>query len=186
MHISKQSTKTKSLSVHFDQIYIVYFSRMQRFAKEYVLSDEDAENIVQDVFVLLWEKREVLDVKVSLAAYLFALVKNKCLDHLRHQTVAQEYNQELHTKLSALEELNQVFSSDEDVERIVTKAVQALPVRCREVFIKSRMDGKKNKEIADELNISVNTVENQIGIALRKLRVELKDYLPLLLFITAV
>ena len=61
------------IQTDFDKIYVMYFSRMHRFAKEYVLSDEDAENIVQDVFLMLWEKRTVLDVQVSLLSYLFSL-----------------------------------------------------------------------------------------------------------------
>lgn len=175
---------TDSLKDNFDKIYILYYSRMHRFAKEYVLSDEDAENIVQDVFLLLWERREVLDIKISLISYLFSLVKNKCLDFLRHRVVADEYKKDLSLKLSALELLNYTLSSEEDIERIVENAINKLPERCRVIFLKSRMEGKKYKEIADELDISVNTVENQIAIALKKLRVELKELLPLFLFIT--
>lgn len=172
-----------SLRDNFDKIYIVYFSRMKRFAKEYVLFDEDAENIVQDVFVLLWEKRDVLEIQVSLAPYLFSLVKNKCFDYLRRKVVVAEFKQELSIKLFALELMDYSFSSDEEIEAIVTEAVNKLPDRCRKIFIKSRVEGMKYREIAKDLNISVNTVENQMSIALKKLRVELKDYLPLLLFL---
>lgn len=168
---------------NFDKIYVLYFSRMHRFAKEYVLFDEDAENIVQDVFMVLWEKREVLDIQVSLVSYLFSLVKNRCLDYLRRKTIAEEYKQELSLKLLSLERLNETFSSDEDIEKIIVSAINTLPERCREIFLKSRMEGKKYKEIAKEMNLSVNTVENQMGIALKKLRVELRDYLPLFLFL---
>ena len=108
---------------NFDRIYVTYYSRMLRFAKEYVLFDEDAENVVQDVFLLLWEKREVLDIQVSLVSYLFSLVKNRSLDYLRHKVVAEEYRQELTFKLSALEQLNYTFTSEEDIEQAVTKAI---------------------------------------------------------------
>jgi RNA polymerase sigma-70 factor (ECF subfamily) len=155
---------------------------MIRFAKEYVLREEDAENIVQDIFVLLWEKRDVLDIKVSLAPYLFTLVKNKCLDFLRHKTTEEEFVKEYEARQMALEQLNCAFSSDEDVEKILTAAINSLPERCREIFVKSRVEGKKYREIADELNISVNTVETQMSVALKKMRIILKDYLPLLLF----
>jgi len=175
-----------SLRQNFDKIYVVYFSRMKRFAKEYVLSDEDAENIVQDVFLLLWEKREVLEIQVSLVPYLFSLVKNKSLDYLRHKIVADEFKQELSVKLFSLELMEYSFASDEEIEKIVVDAVNKLPDRCREIFIKSRIEGKKYREIADDLNISVNTVENQMSIALKKLRMELKDYLPLLIFLFGV
>lgn len=183
MQINNSNIVEDNIRDNFDRIYVMYFSRMRRFAKEYVLFDEDAENIVQDVFVLLWEKRDVLDIQVSLISYLFSLVKNRCLDHLRHNVVAEEYKQELSLKLSALELLNNSFTSDDDVEHIVRTAIDKLPERCREIFIKSRVEGKKYREIAEELNISVNTVENQMSIALKKLRVKLKDYLPLLIFL---
>jgi RNA polymerase sigma-70 factor (ECF subfamily) len=172
-----------SIQDNFDRIYVHYFARLHRFAKEYVMSDEDAENIVQDVFTMLWEKRRSLNIHISLTAYLFSLVKNKCIDLLRRKVVVEEYKQELHMKLSSLEDLNRAFSSDEDIEKFLNDAIDKLPKRCRDIFIMSRIEGKKYREIADELSISVNTVENQMSIALKKLRIELKDYLPLLLFI---
>ena len=188
-----QEDRPTALSVkeNFDSIYINNFSRLFLFAKEYVLFDEEAENIVQDIFLMLWEKREALRVDVSLTAYLFTLVKNKCIDFLRHQMVEQmysenvkhEYNEELNVKLFALESFDHNFSSEEDIETSLRNAIDKLPERCRLIFIKSRIEGKKYKEIAEELNLSVNTVEGQISIALKKLREELKDYLPLLLFL---
>ena len=125
----------------------------------------------------------MLDIQISLVSYLFALVKNKSLDYLRHKVIADEYKQELSAKLTALELLNYSFTSDEEIEQILMTAINKLPERCRQVFLKSRIEGKKNREIANELNLTVSTVENQMTIALRKLRVELKDYLPLLLFL---
>ena len=183
MQVENTDILLKDVRNNFDKIYVLYYSRMFRFAKEYVLFDEDAENIVQDVFLLLWEKREVLDIQISLVSYLFAMVKNKYLDYLRHKVIADEYKQELSAKLTALELLNYSFASDEEIEQILMTAINKLPERCRQVFLKSRIEGKKNREIANELNLTVSTVENQMTIALRKLRVELKDYLPLLLFL---
>ena len=188
-----QEDRPTSLSVreNFDSIYVNNFSRLFLFAKEYVLFDEEAENIVQDIFVMLWEKKDILRVDVSLTAYLFTLVKNKCIDFLRHrmveqmysENIQQEYNEELNVKLFALESFDHNFSSEEQIEILLRNAIDKLPERCRLIFIKSRIEGKKYKEIAEELNLSVNTVEGQISIALKKLREELKDYLPLLLFL---
>jgi RNA polymerase sigma-70 factor (ECF subfamily) len=155
---------------------------MIRFAREYVPVEADAENIVQDIFVMLWEKREVLEIKVSLAPWLFTLVKNRCLDFLRHEMAGKEFAKEYEAKRIALEQLDYAFSSDEELEEILAAAINSLPERCREIFIKSRVEGKKYKEIAAELEISINTVENQMSIALKKLRIRLKDYLPLLIF----
>jgi RNA polymerase sigma-70 factor (ECF subfamily) len=177
------STSSYEIGDNFDFIYVSYYPRMIRFAKEYVLSEEDAENIVQDIFVMLWEKRDVLDIKVSLVSYLFILVKNKCLDFLKHQTAGKAFAQEYIAKQQALEEISYTFSSDEDIEIVLNNAINSLPERCREIFIKSRLEGKRYKEIAIELDITVNTVENQMSIALKKLRLLLKDYLPLLIFL---
>ena len=188
-----QEDRPTSLSVreNFDSIYVNNFSRLFLFAKEYVLFDEEAENIVQDIFLMLWEKKDILRVDVSLTAYLFTLVKNKCIDFLRHrmveqiysENIQQEYNEELNVKLFALESFDHNFSSEEDIETLLRNAIDKLPERCRLIFIKSRIEGKKYKEIAEELNLSVNTVEGQISIALKKLREELKDYLPLLFYL---
>ena len=188
-----QEDRPTSLSVreNFDSIYVNNFSRLFLFAKEYVLFDEEAENIVQDIFLMLWEKKDILRVDVSLTAYLFTLVKNKCIDFLRHrmveqiysENIQQEYNEELNVKLFVLESFDHNFSSEEQIEILLRNAIDKLPERCRLIFIKSRIEGKKYKEIAEELNLSVNTVEGQISIELKKLREELKDYLPLLLFL---
>ena len=191
-----QEDRPTSLSVreNFDSIYVNNFSRLFLFAKEYVLFDEEAENIVQDIFLMLWEKKDILRVDVSLTAYLFTLVKNKCIDFLRHrmveqiysENIQQEYNEELNVKLFALESFDHNFSSEEDIETLLRNAIDKLPERCRLIFIKSRIEGKKYKEIAEELNLSVNTVEGQISIALKKLREELKDCLPLFIFLFAI
>jgi RNA polymerase sigma-70 factor (ECF subfamily) len=78
---------------------------------------------------------------------------------------------------------NDVVEANTSVEEIITKAIDALPEKCREIFVKSRLEGKKQKEIAEEMNISINTIETQMGIAYKKLKAKLKNYLPLMLFI---
>ena len=135
----------KILSDHFEEIYVSWFSRMKYFALEYVVSEEDAENIVHDV----------------------------------------EYQATLRMKLASLELFDQSLLSEQDIERIITEVVDSLPEKCREIFIKSKIEGKKQKDIAAELNISLKTVENQMAIAYKKIKSELKDYLPLLIFLLA-
>ena len=85
--------------------------------------------------------------------------------------------------LNSLEAFDQNLFSEQDIEKIITRALNSLSDKCREIFIMSKIEGKKQKEIATELNISINTIETQMGIAYKKLRAELKDHLPLLLFI---
>ena len=142
---------------------------------------------MQDVFLILWERKEEIEISFTLTTYLFTLVKNRCLNFLRHKLIEEEYNsqmkEELGFKLYALETFNYSYQSEEELQEVIRRALDTLPERCREVFIKSRIEGLKYKEISDELGISVNTVENQMVTALKKLRVALKDYLPLLLFL---
>lgn len=175
----------------FEDIYLSYFSKMKYFAKEYVISEEDAENIVQDVFVELWENKEMLNMHMNLIAYLFTTIKNKCLNHLRHKLVVQEtasklqeeYTISLRMNLDSLEAFDNNLFSDQDIEKIISRALDTLSEKCRTIFIMSKIEGKKQKEIAQELNIYINTIETQMGIAYKKLRIELKDYFPILLFI---
>ncbi len=158
----------------FDGIYIAYFSRLCRFARTYVLSDEAAENIVQNVFMFLWEKHRIIQIRTNLSAYLYTLVKNKCIDYLRHKKVDKDYRAEQALNLAALEQLDTGLIPGEDIEETVMEAINNLPPKCREIFLLSRVEGKKYSKISQILGISVNTVENQMGIALRKLRKDLE------------
>lgn len=104
----------------FENIYLSYFPKMKRFAQEYVISEQDAENIVQDMFAELWEKREMFTCQTIRIAYLFTIIKNKCLNHLRHKTIAletinnmqEEYNMTLRMNLDSLEAFEQHIFSD--------------------------------------------------------------------------
>jgi len=97
--------------------------------------------------------------------------------------IVEEYQMSLRLNYSALEAFSAHLSDPDDVERMVMKAINSLPEKCREIFIKNKLEGKKQKEIAAELNISINTIESQMAIAYKKLRMELKDALCLLLFL---
>ena len=175
----------------FENIYLSYFPKMKRFAQEYVISEQDAENIVQDMFAELWEKREMFTCQTIRIAYLLTIIKNKCLNHLRHKTIAletinnmqEEYNMTLRMNLDSLEAFEQHIFSDQDIEDLINRALDSLPTKCKEIFIMNKLEGKKQEQIATELNLSTNTVRNQISIAYKKLRNELKDYLPLWLFL---
>ena len=184
---SRYTTNSLETQKCFSQIYSTYFIKMTRFSQAYVIAEEDAENIVQDIFLYLWEHPEVFRTIDNMDAFLFTLVKNRCLNFLRHKFIEEEYNtqmkEELGFKLYALESLEYSYQSEKELQEIIQRALDTLPERCREVFIKSRIEGLKYKEISEELGISVNTVENHIVTALKKLRVALKDYLPLLLFL---
>ena len=165
----------------FSELYLTYYSKLVRFAREFVILEEDAENITQDVFTDLWERRDSMDHVENMNAYLFRLVKNRCLDHLKHKIFEQKYVEvmqtsfeiELNLKLQSLDRFDgSDMSVGNDTEILVRAAINSLPKRCRDIFLLSRMEGLKYKEISERLGISVNTVECQMGIALKKLRVK--------------
>lgn len=170
----------------FERIYITHYSRMKRFAQEYVIREEDAENIVHDVFLYLWEQDLLLLTHTNLFAYLFTMLKNRCIDFLRHETIVRntvkklqdDYIRTLQMKLDSLESFDELIFSEPDMEAVVQKAIDSLPERCREIFVLSKIEGKKQKEIAKALNISIKTVENQMAIAYKKLAKLLKGYIP--------
>lgn len=175
----------------FSKIYRIYFPKLVRFSREYVVSTEDAENIVQDIFMYLWEHRDMLESLTNPNAFLFTLTKNRCIDFYRHKVRTESKKEsldalserELKLKMEALQQFDENMFTVDDIDVLLNKAIAHLPEKCRQVFILSRMEGMKHEEIATQLNISVNTVQNHIVVALRKLKVELKDYLPLFIFI---
>ena len=128
---------------------------------------------------------------VNLVAYLFTSVKNKCIDYLRRRLMEQEaavkmqeeFDLSFRMKFDSLEAFNIEGLSEDNIKDIIEKALDTLPERCREIFVMSKIEGKKQKEIAEELNVSVKTIESQMTIAYKKLREELKNHLPLLLFL---
>jgi RNA polymerase sigma-70 factor (ECF subfamily) len=97
--------------------------------------------------------------------------------------IQEEFELAMQMKLQSLEALDEQIISDTNIETIIDNAIQSLPERCRQIFVMNKIEGKKQKIIAEELNISPNTVENQMSIAYRKLREILKDYLPILFFL---
>ena len=175
----------------FKTLYKSYYSKLMRFARYYTLCEADAENIVQDVFVLLWEKKEATENKVLLASYLFTMVKNRCLDYLKHKSIVEEYKlyieenhyYEVRFKIGSLQGMDSEALDDEAIRTLLTHALETLPPRCREIFIKGKLEGMKYKEIAKEMEISEKTVENQMQIAMKKLSVTLKENPLLLLFL---
>lgn len=175
----------------FSVMYDTYFPKLLRFSQTYVKEEEEAEQIVQDIFIYLWEHKELIPTLQNVNAYLFALVRNRCVDYLRKEvyqeaqkgSLSEVENKELQLKMYSLEMFDDDRLSEADIEELLRQAIGRLPERCREIFIMSRLQNLKYKEIAEKLSISPNTVENQIVIAIRKLKEELKDYFPLFLFI---
>lgn len=173
----------------FERFYLYYFPKLVRFAKEYVLSEEEAENIVQDTFLVLWEQKNSFEQFQNIQAYLFRLTKNKCIDFLRHKIMTQEKKQgmldaqkkEYEYNLFSIEQFDDSIFNTENINLILHEAIQSLPEKCRNIFILSRFEEMSHQQIAEKLNISTSTVNNQISFAMKNLKEKLKKYSFILL-----
>ncbi len=172
----------------FDVVFTVYYPRLVAFSKEYV-SEDDALNFVQDAFITLLDKAPSFSDENQLQSYLYTNVKNNCLMFLRHEKVKKKYSDHkiatdtlYNLNLEALERLNTSPIAFMEIEQIVNDTLDKLPPRCREIFILSRMEGKKNAEVASIFNISEKSVEAQITKSLKVFKIALKDYLALFAF----
>jgi RNA polymerase sigma-70 factor (ECF subfamily) len=163
----------------FDFFFNYYYPGLCVYAQKMIsLPEEEAKDLVQEIFLKFWSEREKLDVRSSVRFYLFASVKNKCFDLLRKKNKNIKV-EEINTGYHVADESFETYVLSE-LEALFNKSLDKLPDRCREIFELSRFRGLKNREIAGKLNLSEKTVENQITKAIHILKEELKDYLPLL------
>jgi len=174
----------------FEVIYKMYAPRLYYFVYEYIPQKDISENIVQETLMVLWNKKLELTSDTNLGAYLFTVAKNNCLYKLREIKYRQRIfdyaevsESELEANYCALENLETTRFNEIEISQIIENTLEQLPPQCRTVFNLSRFEGKKNKEIAEELNISVKAVEGHITKALKVFRVTLKDYLPFVAFL---
>jgi len=155
----------------FRSLFYKYTDRLIRFALCYVSDKQSAEEIVLDIFTYLWQNRNEVEI-YSLKSYLFQATKNKSLSYLREKGNVT-YLEEL--EVSELEVSNNFNIEFEELQKLIEEAIGLLPDRCREIFLQSREIDKSNKEIAADLNISEKTVENQITIAIKKIKSHLNN-----------
>lgn len=174
----------------FHYLYNEYYSSLCVYAKGFTRSKEFAEDIVQDVFIKLWEQQGNLNIKSSIRSYLFISVRNNSLNHLKHLQVLNKFNEYYTQLLRDAQELYNISRETGDslliakeLEEKILKEIELLPEQCRKIFLMSRFDNLKHQEIADKLGVTVNTVHRQTSIALEKLRQTLKNYLTIFLLV---
>jgi RNA polymerase sigma-70 factor, ECF subfamily len=175
----------------FEQIFYAYFAAIERFAREYVVHQHVANDMAQNTFLSLWEKRESLRDDTNLKNYLITLTRNQCLNHLNHakiekryiQSTQEKYEREFRLNTSALERFNFDKLQSKELEETIHKAIDDLPEEARSVFLMSRVDGFTYQEIAEKHNISLKAVEKRMSKALTILRGNLKNYYFLVFFI---
>lgn len=164
----------------FEMLFRMHYQPLCRYAYSFLQDREEAEEAVQSTFLALWEKKETLSVRTSAKSYLYAMVRNACLNFIKHGKIRQRYEgEEMVQAERSRDSVTQTVTSNELAERI-SVALEELPEQCRLVFKLSRFEELKYAEIAGHLNISVKTVENHMGRALRLLRDKLKDFLLLI------
>jgi RNA polymerase sigma-70 factor (family 1) len=161
----------------FSAIFISYYRDLVLFATNYTHETESAEEIVQDVFVRIWEEHEVINIKVSLKSYLLKSVRNKCIDWIRQAEVRRKYKEECFYTLLTYDFSTDNYIINSELENLIRAALMKLPPVIEQVYRMNRYEGLKYHEIAEKLNVSVRTVEDRIGKALSLLRNELHDYL---------
>ena len=159
----------------FEWVFKQYYAKLCSYAARFVYSDESAEEVVQEVFVRFWERSESLNPESSLAAYLYRSVYNTCLNQIKHEKVKDNYRAYVLNYMDRYADDLQEAEEQQQLLKLVMKAIDDLPPRCSEIFKLSRFEGLKYQEIADHLGISLKTVEVQMGKALRVLREKFKS-----------
>lgn len=165
----------------FGEVFNAWAGDLVRYAATIVKNADDAEDIVQQLFVNIWNKKETMDVNTSLKSYLYRAVYNSSLNRIRQVAVKESY-------VTYAGQVSDPYAPDaaqhvamKEVSSEIEKAISELPEQCRLIFKMSRYDQLKYQQIADQLELSVKTVENQMGKALKHMRERLKGYLSMVI-----
>lgn len=172
----------------FEEIYNEFFGVHYHLCLQYLHDEKAAEEIVQDTFLKLWEIKETLNEQINIRSFLYTITKNNCLNYLRNQKISMKHIEnikylEMQFNYEALEKLGN-YIQFEELRNKIEDALASLPEEVGETFRLSRFEELTYKEIAEKQNISIKTVEARISKALRILRIELKDFIPLICLIS--
>jgi len=167
-----------------------YYTGLCTYANRFTKNKSISEEIVQQSFFKLWEKKSTVQINDTVIGYLFRIVRNNCLNQIKHQQIINRYNEKYIETLNQTEDLLNISQENglsiyiaKELEDKITRAIENLPVHCREIFKMSRFEGLKHQEIAEKQGITINTVQKQISIALSKLKTELSAYLSILIIL---
>lgn len=166
----------------FDLLFEKYSHRIYYFAYGYLKSKEEAEEVVQDVFLKIWEKRQSLDETLSFKSYLFTITFNAIKKVILHAAKRETAFQSLKAELGEIQYDQEDAIQTQEFQKTIIALIDRLPDRRKEIFLMSRIEEKSNQVIATELSVSVKTVENQISEAKSYLKESLKAYFSLWLF----
>ncbi|MGQ7870945.1 RNA polymerase sigma-70 factor [Sunxiuqinia sp. sy24] len=176
-------------SSEFEKVYLDFYDVLYAMGKQYLMDACEAEEIVQEAFLKLWEVRVDLNDESNIRNFLYTMVKNNCLNQIRNKQNASRllnnhHYQELQYNYEALEKSSDSFMQFQELKEKIDQAIAELPDDLRMVFEMNRFHDLRYKDIALQLGISEKTVEARMSKALKVLRTELKDYLPVVCLIT--
>ncbi len=163
----------------FESLFREYFSPLMAFARKILGDEDDARDVVQKVFIRLWERKQEVDLSTSLKSYLFTSVHNRSLNVIRDR---KKFSSGEVPEVAGEWDVSSQIESME-LEAKIREVIDGLPEKCREVFQLNRFGGMKYSEISVHLGISVKTVENQMSKALKILREKLARYMTILLWL---
>lgn len=188
MNSKRASELTEALDIGntetFDNLFRSYYAPLCHFAANFLQSDDEAKDIVEDLFLKLWQKQQFFDNAQHAQAYLYRCTRNACLNFLKQgQRSTKRYNVLIADTTDTMEEDCLVAMIRSEVWGEIYRAIEKLPSQCNKVITMSFIDGNSNEEIADALNLSVQTVKNHKVRGLHILRDTLSDNLLLLLIL---
>lgn len=186
IQIDKTDMLFRKVSLQDDEeafriLFYDFFAPLCVFAHRYLEEMETCEDIVQETFYRIWKNRKDLDIQISARNFLITSVRNACLDLIRKQEIEKRWIEKRLEK-DTEEEYEDLYTTQE-LESLLNQALNKLPEQIASTFRMNRFGGKTYVEIAEEKQISVKTVEAYMTRALKFLRIELKDYLPILLIL---
>ena len=177
----------------FREAFRLIYPRLKGYCKLFVPDGNDAEDIIQESFIALWEKRNAIDVQKRIESFLFVMVRNKCINFLKNQRLDSEnisFEQLQVTELQHLYQLDLLEKEEKSLEEMLILCLQdsvnTLPPKMRDVFVKCKLKGKKQKDVAEELGISIKMVEKQIAKAKKQIREQLLKKYPALALVIAI
>ena len=159
----------------FESLFRSSYVSLVRYARTLINDQDSAEEIVQDLFVRLWQDREKIKIESSLNGYLFRSVHNKCLHYIEHRKVVARHEEEMSGMKPGTNEDPSEILHYKELQARIALILERLPERCGRIFCMSRFEGLKYSEIAEKLSVSVKTVEASMGKALKEFRKELAE-----------
>jgi RNA polymerase sigma-70 factor (ECF subfamily) len=162
----------------FECVFLAYYGKVKNFIDAIIKSETDAENLAQDIFVKLWNNREALDLQKSFHSYIYTIARNLAFNYIKHQNVCNAYLAERPYRDTDITPEDMIYAKETAL--LIEMAVEKMTEQQRRIYRLSRNEELTHEEIADRLNISKKTVENQLSIVLRKLKKVVSTFLLLI------